>query len=178
VPDFEQPKRFTNDSPQRLVHDKMQYLETIADAAFEILKDKFQYVFDQLELENKQHQAMKGRFVSYLQEHVVTCFNSSCYDIRLVKAHLLEYFFLFGFAKTGLTVRGVWYAEEQNELANCHLSICFSVIVGFARPSNDVQVKWTCMFAYQIKSGYTFPPPNQLQVGAMVWLVWIKISRM
>jgi len=31
----------------------MQYLETIADAAFEILKEKFQYVFDQLELENK-----------------------------------------------------------------------------------------------------------------------------
>jgi len=24
----------------------MQYLETIADAAFEILKEKFQYVFD------------------------------------------------------------------------------------------------------------------------------------
>jgi len=33
VPNFEQPKCFTNASPQRLVHDKMQYLETIADAA-------------------------------------------------------------------------------------------------------------------------------------------------
>jgi len=53
VPNFEQPKCFIYTSPQRLVHDKMQYLETIADAAFEILKEKFQYVFDQLELENK-----------------------------------------------------------------------------------------------------------------------------
>ena len=69
----------------------MQYLEAIAVASFEILNDKFQYVFDQLEPENKQHQAVKGRFVSYLQEHIVIGFNSSSYDIPLVKAHLLEY---------------------------------------------------------------------------------------
>jgi len=31
-----------NASSQRQVHDKMQYLERIADAAFEILKEKFQ----------------------------------------------------------------------------------------------------------------------------------------
>jgi len=55
VPNFEQPKCFINSSPQQLVHDKMQYLETIADAAFEVLKEKFQFVFDQL-------QAVKGRF--------------------------------------------------------------------------------------------------------------------
>ena len=36
----------------------MQYLETIADAAFESLKEKFQYVFHQLEPENKQYQAV------------------------------------------------------------------------------------------------------------------------
>jgi len=40
---------------------------------------------------NKQHQAVKGRFVSYPQEHIVIGINSSCYDIPLVKAHLLEY---------------------------------------------------------------------------------------
>jgi len=27
------------------------------------------------------------------------------------------------------------------------------------------------MFAYQIKTRYTFPPRNRLQVGAMMWLV-------
>ena len=68
MPNFEQPKCFANARPQRLVHDKMQYLETTADAAFEILKDKFQYVSDQLDLNSKQHQAVKGRFVSYLQK--------------------------------------------------------------------------------------------------------------
>jgi len=50
----------------------MQYLERIADAAFEILKEKFKYVSDQLELNSKQHQAVKGQFVSYLQEHVLS----------------------------------------------------------------------------------------------------------
>ena len=82
VPNFEQPKCFANARPQRIVHDKMQYLETTADAAFEILKEKSQYVSDQLELNSKQHQAVKGRFVSYLQEHIVVGFNSSCYDIH------------------------------------------------------------------------------------------------
>jgi len=53
VPNFEQPKCFTNVHPQRLGHDKMQHLETTADAAFEILKDKFQYISDQLELNSK-----------------------------------------------------------------------------------------------------------------------------
>jgi len=53
VPNFEQLKCFANARPQYLVHDKMQYLETTTDVAFEILKEKFQYVSDQLELNSK-----------------------------------------------------------------------------------------------------------------------------
>jgi len=97
----------------------MQYLETTADDAFQILKDKFQYVFDELQPKNKQHQTVKGRFLSYLQEYVVIGFNSSCYDIPQVKAHLMEYLLMFGLVETGQ--RGAWYAEEQNELASYHL---------------------------------------------------------
>ena len=72
VPNFEQRKCFINASSQRQVHDKMQYFERIVDAAFEILKETFQYVSDQLELNSKQYQAVKGQFVSYLQEHVLS----------------------------------------------------------------------------------------------------------
>ena len=78
---------------------KMQYLETIADAAFEILKENFQYVSDQLDLNSKQHQAVKGQFVFYLQEHVVVGFNSSCYDIHWRKRTCWNTCFLFGFVK-------------------------------------------------------------------------------
>jgi len=43
----------------------MRYLETVNSTALENLKEKFQYIFDQLEPENKQHYVVKGRFVSY-----------------------------------------------------------------------------------------------------------------
>jgi len=79
----------------------MQYLETTADDAFQILKDKFQYVFDELQPKNKQHQTVKGRFLSYMQEYVVIGFDSSCYDAPQVKAHLMEYLLLFGLVETG-----------------------------------------------------------------------------
>jgi len=58
LPNFEQPKYNINTNPQCLVHDKMQYIGIIANAAFEILKEKFQYVLDRLELENMQHRAV------------------------------------------------------------------------------------------------------------------------
>jgi len=38
----------------------MHYFETTADVAFEILKDEFQYVSDELKQNSKQHQAVKG----------------------------------------------------------------------------------------------------------------------
>jgi len=64
VPNFEQLKSFINTSTERVVHDKMRYLQTVTDTAFEILKEKFQYIFDQLEPENNQHYFVNGRFVS------------------------------------------------------------------------------------------------------------------
>jgi len=70
----------------------------------------------------KQATSDRERTIRFLPGRaLVIGFNSSCYDIPLVKAKLLEYLFLFGFVKTGQTVRGAWYAEERNELANCHL---------------------------------------------------------
>jgi len=62
-------------------------------------------------------------------------------------------------------VRGVWYAEEQNELASCHLWICFAVILGFARSSNDVQVKRTWIFAYHIKTHFHHAVSCRLKYG-------------
>ena len=102
----------------------MQYLETIADAAFEILNEKFQYVFDQLELENKQHQVVKGRFVSYLQEYIVIGFNSSSYDIPLVKRTCWNtcwtkssLLFLKGKSFTFLTTAKLKFLDIKNYIA-------------------------------------------------------------
>jgi len=109
-----------------------------------------------------------------------------CYRLQLVllrysleKAHLLKYLFLFGFVKTGSEgYGGIWCSEEQNELESCHLWICFAVTVGFARSSNDVQVKRTWILVYRIKTRIAFPSRGQLQVEAMVWPVCIKVSLM
>ena len=49
VPNFKQLKSFIKTSTQRVVHYKMRYLETVTDTAFEILKEKSQYIFDQVE---------------------------------------------------------------------------------------------------------------------------------
>jgi len=49
----------------------------------------------QLELHSNQHQAVKGRFVSYLQGHVVIGFNSSCHDIHWRKRTCLDACFCF-----------------------------------------------------------------------------------
>jgi len=73
--------------------------------------------------------------------------------------------FLFGFVETGWTVREIWYAEEQNELANCHLWIRFALIVGFAWSPNDVQVRqsWcACRTKIRPVSYYTWLETTRL----------------
>jgi len=101
VPNFKQPSCFTSASPQRLVHNKMQYLETINDVAFEIFKEKFQYVFDQLERQNQATSGC-GRAIRLLPARARCCrFQLVLLRYSLVKAHLLKYLFLFGFVKTG-----------------------------------------------------------------------------
>ena len=69
---------------------------------------------------------MKGRFVSYLQEHIVIGFNSSSYDIPLVNAHLLEYLLdkikfviLKGKRFTCLTTSKLKFLDIKNYIAAC-----------------------------------------------------------
>jgi len=90
VPNFEQPKCCINASPQCVVHEKMQYLKTIARAGFEReIPVRFWSTRT-----GKQATSGRGRTIrSYLQEHVVIGFNSFCYDIPLVKAHPLDTYF-------------------------------------------------------------------------------------
>jgi len=67
---------------------------------------------------------VKGRFVLYLQEHIVIGFNSSCYDIPLEKAHLLEYLLgeikfviLKGKSFTCLTTGKLKFLDIKNYIA-------------------------------------------------------------
>jgi len=67
---------------------------------------------------------VKGRLFSYLQEHIVIGFNSSCYDIPLVKAYLLEYLLdkikfviLEGKSFTCLTTAKLKFLDIKNHIA-------------------------------------------------------------
>ena len=70
------------------------YLENLADAAYLILKEKFQYVFDALETsENCRKEKLTKEFDAYLQELIVLGFNSSSYDLNLIKPKLIEHIY-------------------------------------------------------------------------------------
>ena len=64
----------------------LDYLENLADSAYMILKEKFQYVFDALETnKNCRKEKLIKEFDAYPQELIVLGFNSSSYDLNLIK---------------------------------------------------------------------------------------------
>ena len=59
-----------------------------------ILKEKFQYVFDALETsENCRKEKLTKEFDAYLQELIVLGFNSSSYDLNLIKPKLIKHIY-------------------------------------------------------------------------------------
>jgi len=70
-PNCEQPKNFINHSQQRLVHEKMHYLENIADVAFEILKENSRTFLININRTPSNIKVVKGGFVAYL--HLLRC---------------------------------------------------------------------------------------------------------
>ena len=72
----------------------LDYLENLADAAYLILKEKFQYVFDALGTsENCRKETLTKKFDAYLQKLIVLGFNSSIYDLNLIKPKLIEHIY-------------------------------------------------------------------------------------
>ena len=114
VPGFDQPKFFKNcgnDSDdaetkvkhqQKLVDDFVDYLEEISSASFELMKVHYQHVYDELaEREKEENEApdkrlglssesLKAVLDSYLRELPVLGFNSSNYDINVIKMFLFK----------------------------------------------------------------------------------------
>ena len=92
IPGKEDPVCFVSEGD--LVKKMLDYLENLADAAYSILKEKFQYVFDALETsENCRKEKLTKEFDAYLQELIVLGFNSSSYDLNLIKPKLIEHIY-------------------------------------------------------------------------------------
>ena len=95
IPGKEDPVCFVSEGDEGdLVKKMLDYLENLADAAYMILKKKFQYVFDALETsENCRKEKLTKEFDAYLQELIVLGFNSSSYDLNLIKPKLIEHIY-------------------------------------------------------------------------------------
>jgi len=89
--------------PQILVNSMVTYLENISDASYSLLCEAFSHVFEQLkETEETQQQnidslnvpaqTLRQKLQEYLRELPVVGFNSSRYDLSVIKPFLIQKF--------------------------------------------------------------------------------------
>ena len=81
----------TEGSEERLVEKLVDYLKTFSDISYQLLVQKFDYVFEQLESdENVRKEKFLNEFPSYCKKLVVLGFNSASYNLNLIKPTFIE----------------------------------------------------------------------------------------
>ena len=92
VPGFEEGKCFiTSGNEKELIQNLIGYLEAISLSAYRLVKEKFRLTFEALEnRENIRKENLLKEFNLYCCELIVLGFNSSSYDLNLVKPILIE----------------------------------------------------------------------------------------
>ena len=94
VPDYTEPQCFINDNGvQDLINQMGNYLELIATAAYERLREKFKDVFDQI-AKKKNADELLAIFEKYLRQVPVVGYNSGKYDINLAKPYIIKRFLM------------------------------------------------------------------------------------
>ena len=92
VPGFEEGKCFiTSGDEKELIQNLIDYLEDISLSAYRLVKEKFRTTFEALESSDHiRKENLLKEFDSYCRELIVLGFNSSSYDLNLVKPILIE----------------------------------------------------------------------------------------
>ena len=92
IPGYESGVCFvTKGDKKRLVQKLVNYLETLSDVCYQLLVQKFDYVFEQLESnKNVRKEKILNEFYCYCKELVVHGFNSASYDLNLIKPTLIQ----------------------------------------------------------------------------------------
>ena len=92
IPGYESGVCFvTEGSDERLVQKLVNYLETLSDVCYQLLVQKFDYVFEQLESsEHVRKEKILNEFHSCCKELVVLGFNSASYDLNIIKPTLIQ----------------------------------------------------------------------------------------
>ena len=84
VPNFVNGVCFvTNGDENDLVQKMLKFLEDASNAAYEIMKRKFDYAFQALELsKNVRKENLAKEFEAYFRELIINGFNSASYDLN------------------------------------------------------------------------------------------------
>ena len=103
VPTFQNPVCFISDGdPQDLVNKMVDHLELISDHSYRLLREEFADVYDQLdqrEVEEENGESTKTgltakqprhKLDAYLHELPVVGFNSSNYDLNVIKPYFFQ----------------------------------------------------------------------------------------
>ena len=92
IPGYESGVCFVTEGDEELSVQKLvNYLETLSDICYQLLVQKFDYVFEQLENnENARKEKILNEFHCYCKELVVLSFNSASYDLNLIKPTLIR----------------------------------------------------------------------------------------
>ena len=92
IPGYESGVCFvTEGDEERLVQKLVNYLENLSDICYQLLVQKFDYVFEQLESsEHVRKEKILNKFHCYCKELVVLGFNSASYDLNLIKPTLIQ----------------------------------------------------------------------------------------
>ncbi|XP_070567231.1 uncharacterized protein [Ptychodera flava] len=101
VPSYEEPRCFITDgNPQHLVSEMLQYLQTISERCYEIMKPRFQEFLEELDKRIQKEGGskegdddhplcrLKTRFINHLKQLPVLGFNSGRYDLNAAKAYM------------------------------------------------------------------------------------------
>ena len=93
VPGFEEGICFiTSGNEKELIQNLIDYLEAISLSAYCLVKEKFKPAFEALESsENVRKENLMKKFDSYCRELIDLGFNSSSYNLNLVKLVLIQY---------------------------------------------------------------------------------------
>ena len=92
IPGYESGVCFvTEGDEERLVQKLVDYLENLSDICYQLLVQKFDYVFEQLDRsEHVRKEKILNEFHCYCKELVVLGFNSASHDLNLIKPTLIQ----------------------------------------------------------------------------------------
>ena len=92
IPNFEDPICFVAEGNETVLVQKLvDYMEKLSDAAYAILQERYEYVFDALAMSpNCRSENLLKEFDAFIRELRILDYNSCKYDLPLIQTILIR----------------------------------------------------------------------------------------